>query len=338
MDRTQEDIRSIVSDRALFEPFADSTFMVTGATGLIGSMLIKTLLTADEAYKLNIRTVGQIRDAQKAGKVFGGLKERVVFTATEDVPCDFIVHTVSPTNSRFFIDHPVETIRSSVCSAMSVLETARKHHASMVYLSSMEQYGVPFVSGQVMTEDKTGIIDPLNKRSSYSESKRLCECLCASYAAEYGVRVSIARLAQTFGAGMPLTDTRMPMQFAKAVVDGRDIVLHTEGKSVCNFVYLTDALKAVFLLLVRGTPGQAYNVCCDGESRTVAGIAHLVSETVAGGAVSVRIEKRDGMGYAPDTVMFLNSEKLRTLGWKAEVGMEEAYRRLVEYLKPDYGM
>ena len=338
MDRTRQDIDSIVSSRALFEPFADSTVLITGATGLIGSMLVKTLLAADEKWALNIRTVGQIRDPQKAGGVFGNLAERVVFTETDNVPCDFIVHTVSPTSSRFFVEHPVETIKASVGSAMAVLETARKHRASLVYLSSMEEYGVPFVSGQVMTEDKTGIIDPLNIRSSYSESKRLCECLCVSYAAEYGVRARIARLAQTFGAGMPLTDTRMPMQFAKAVVEGRDIVLHTEGKSVSNFVYLTDALKAIFLLLDKGAPGQAYNVCCDGESRTVYRIAELVAGRVAGGAVSVRVEKKDGMGYAPDTVMYLNSDKLRALGWKAEVGMEEAYRRLVEYLKPFYAM
>ena len=102
---------------------------------------------------------------------------------------------------KFFIEHPVETIRVSVESTMAILEIAKKNNATVVYLSSMEQYGVPYESGQKVTEDIVGIINHLNIRSSYSESKRLCECLCASYADEYSINVMIARLAQTFGAG-----------------------------------------------------------------------------------------------------------------------------------------
>jgi nucleoside-diphosphate-sugar epimerase len=120
---------------------------------------------------------------------------------------------------------------------MSILQVAKKNKASMVYLSSMEQYGVPYESEQHMSEDKVGVIDHLNTRSSYPESKRLCECLCASFAAEYGVDVKIARLAQTVGPGVSVTDNRMPIQFVKTVVAGKDIVLHTEGKSTCNLNY-----------------------------------------------------------------------------------------------------
>lgn len=113
----------------------------------------------------------------------------------------------------------------------------------------MEQYGVPYESGQKVTEDIVGIINHLNIRSSYSESKRLCECLCASYADEYSINVMIARLAQTFGAGCPLDDNRMPMQFARAAVEGHDIILHTDGKGIINFVYLTDAIIGILTLL-----------------------------------------------------------------------------------------
>ena len=86
-----------------------------------------------------------------------------------------------------------------------MLELAKKNSAALVYLSSMEQYGVPYIPGEVMTEDKVGIIDHLNVRSCYPEGKRMCECMCAAYASEYGVDAKIVRLAQTFGAGIPLT-------------------------------------------------------------------------------------------------------------------------------------
>lgn len=330
MNRVEKDIQSVIEDRTLLEGLKDKTVFITGATGLIGSMLIKTLHAANEKYGLAIKLKGQIRNREKAEKLLAGVDAELV--GGYDTICDFIVHTVSPTTSKFFIQHPVETIQSSVLSTMEILETAKKYSASTVYLSSMEEYGVPYTSGEIMTEDKVGVIDHLNVRSSYSESKRLCECLCASYASEYGVDVKIARLAQTVGTGVPATDNRMPIQFAKAVVEGQDIVLHTEGKSVSNFVYLTDALKAILVLLNNGAAGEAYNVCNDGESRSVREIAELVCHEVAGDKINVRVEKKDNMGYAPDVALYLDSGKLRELGWQAEVGIAEAYRRLVEYI------
>ena len=332
MERVWADIQTTVGKRNLFENLSNAKVLVTGATGLIGSMLIRTLLAANDKYDLNIQLTGQVRNIDKAKGIFREQLKRFELSMTDDIEVDFIIHTVSPTTSKYFIEHPVETIKASVESTMSILEVARKNNATVVYLSSMEQYGVPYENGQKMTEEEIGIIDHLNVRSSYSESKRLCECLCASYASEYGVDVKIARLSQTVGAGVPLTDNRMPMQFARAVVEERDIILHTEGKSISNFVYLTDAISGILTILQKGEKGQAYNVCNDDETKSVLEIAELVCHEVAGDRIKVCIEKKENMGYAPDVAMYLDSGKLRALGWNAEVGMTEAYKRLVEYL------
>lgn len=333
MNRLRADIESIIKDSSMFFPLANATVLITGATGLIGSMLMRTIYAANEKYRLNINLIGMIRNSEKAQEVFGDLYRQLRFVKTLDDSYNYIIHTVSPTTSKFFMEYPVETIKSSVKSTMEILEVAKASGASLVYLSSMEQYGVPCEQEQVMTEDKIGVIDHLNIRSSYSESKRLCECLCASYAEEYGVHVKIARLAQTFGAGISSTDNRMPMQFARAAADGKDIVLHTEGKSYSNFVYLTDALTGILTILEKGGKGQAYNICNDTETRTVREIAELVCDQVARGKTKVMLDIKDNMGYAPDVKMYLNSDKLRNLGWKAEVGMVEAYKRLSEYLE-----
>lgn len=333
MNRVNTDILSTIEKKELFELLSGSTVLVTGATGLIGSALIKTLNAANEEYGFDIKIIGQIRNEEKAKAIFGSIIQNILLTNQFDQPCDYIIHTVSPTASKFFIEHPVETIKASVESTFAVLESARKHKANMVYLSSMEQYGVPYNPRENMSEEKIGIIDHLSVRSSYSESKRMCECMCVSYASEYGVNVKIARLAQTFGAGMSLSDNRMPMQFARAAAERKDIILHTEGKSISNFVYLTDALSGILTIMAHGLPGQAYNVCNDRETRSVKEIAKLVAQEIAEGEIAVRtIIPAQNMGYAADVEMYLDSNKLRKLGWEPEVSMAEAYKRLVETL------
>lgn len=337
MDRVKADIQIIIEKKELFSPLANSSVLITGATGLIGSMLAKTLMAANETYGLKIKVIGQIRDPQKAKNIFGDQADKIEFVFTEEIPCDFIIHTVSPTTSQYFVKHPVEVIQVSVGRTMSILETARKNRAVMVYLSSMEQYGIPYKASEHMTEDKIGVINHLSIRSCYSESKRICECLCAAYASEYDVDVKIARLAQTFGAGVSLGDNRMPMQFARAAAEGNNIILHTEGKSIANFVYLTDAITGILTILEKGEVGQAYNVCNDKETRSVKEIAELVASEVAGGKIRVLIEEKKNMGYAPDVKMYLNSDKLCGLGWESKVSMLEAYERLVEYVMETEG-
>lgn len=252
------------------------------------------------------------------------------------VVCDYIMHGAAPTKSKYFVEHPVDTIRTSIHGTERMLELGKEQRIlGMVYLSSMEQYGIPYESGQVMTEDRIGYLDHLNVRSSYSESKRMCECYCKSYAVEFGVPVKIARLAQTFGAGVPVSDNRVFMQFTQHALDGRDIILHTKGDSMSNFCYITDAVRAIIILMTQGDMGEAYNVCHDEETRSIASIANLVACHVGGDKVSVIFdipENVSSFGYAPTVHMFLNSRKMRNLSWEPKVTMKDAYIRLAEYI------
>ena len=240
--------------------------LVTGATGLVGSALVRQC-AAD-----GLAVFAAVRNVEKAQAMFRGCSHVSVIEWDVLRPLDvdrlktfpggrldWLVHAAAETSTRKFVEKPVETIASILDGTRNVLELARTARVmSMVYLSSMEVYGAPAVES--VTEADIGYLDPVRLRSNYPEAKRMAENLCVSYAKEYGVPVKIARLAQTFGEGVRAEDVRVYAQFARAILEGRDLVLKTDGSAARCYCYLGDAVDAVRLLLERGADATPYTV------------------------------------------------------------------------------
>ncbi len=334
-----EDIKCITSDSVInWDKLRDSSVLVTGATGFIGSMCIRTMLELD----IPITIYAIVRDKQKAGKLFGDKVHYLTGDVRDvtgfEVTPDYVIHGASVTQSRTMVDSPADTLDISINGTLQMLSLAQKSGiSSMVYISSMETYGITDESMNPVTEDKLGYVDLYAARSSYSEGKRAAECLCAAFYHQYDLPVKVARLALTMGAGIPLSDNRVSMQFARSVIEGNDIVLHTPGRSLSNFCYVSDSIRGIFTVLLNGDDGQAYNVCNDNETRSISEIAGLVADDISNGAIKVNIDISEGnsFGYAPDVLLRLSSEKLRKLGWSADVGLADAYRRLIQYIREE---
>ncbi|HPZ00989.1 MAG TPA: NAD-dependent epimerase/dehydratase family protein, partial [Clostridiales bacterium] len=183
-----------------------------------------------------------------------------------------------------------------------------------------------------------GYIDPLSVRSSYSEGKRMVENLCASYASQYRVPVCMARLSQTFGAGVEYTDGRVFAEFARCAIEGKDIVLHTDGSTIRTYCYTSDAVSAILTLLESGTPGEAYNVTNMQTACSIREMAELVAGLYPEQNISVKIEiPKDlaAFGYNPQMVIRLNAEKLLALGWNPSVDLPTMFRRTIESMRKD---
>lgn len=342
-----EDIKGISEYKGIHN-LAGKTIMITGATGLIGSIFIKSLLYYNETHEQKINIIGLIRNTKKAEDIFKDFTKNNFFKLIKcdilneieiDDGIDFIVHTASVTTSKIFVTNPVETLDVLYKGTKNVLELAKKKTCkSVVYLSSMEMYGAPDQTLERVTESELGYIDILSVRSSYSEGKRIAECMCAAYADEYQVPVKIARLAQTFGAGVLSEDNRVYAQFARCAIKKENIVLHTEGKSNGNYCYTSDVIKALLLLLEKGKNGEAYNVCNDNTVTTIADMAHMVVDEFGNNEINVVYdipEDSKTYGYAPTVKMHLSSKKLQELGWQPEFSLVAMYKRLIEYMKSE---
>lgn len=337
-----QDLDAIISDGCIdWKALEGSTVLVTGATGLVGSMAVKALLHFGKA-----RVIALVRSPEKAKRVFADEAENKNLrfhlgdvTQPLDIQekVDYILHGASVTASKTMVEHPVQTLMTALKGTENVLELAKAQSVrSMVYISSMEVYGRTDPAREVIGEEDLGYIDVLNPRSSYSEGKRACECLCASYSSEFGVPVKIARLAQTFGAGVGLQEGRVFAQFAKSGLHGSDIVLHTQGRSVGNYCYTADVIRGLLCILTRGQDRQAYTVVNEETAMPIRDMARLVAERLFEGRVRVVFdipENLAAMGYAPDSTMRLSAGKLRALGWAPQYNLEEMYRRMMAYWK-----
>ncbi|MEE6653780.1 NAD(P)-dependent oxidoreductase [Limosilactobacillus fermentum] len=337
------DFEELLSSELNISEFKDKSFLITGATGLVGSILIKFLLYANEKLNLNASVYALVRNIEKADKIYQGYDtanlQYVVANLGQnnlklDAELDFIIHLASVTASKQMVSKPVETIKTAVNGTEEILNLAvEKKVKSAVYVSSMEVYGQPEGSRKTSEAD-LGYVDLTSSRSSYPESKRMCELLCTAYSDEYGLNVKNARLAQTFGAGVLPSENRVFAQFARSVINGEDIVLKTEGKSEGNYIYTADAIKALLFLLLNGEAKQAYNVSNENNHMTIREMAEMVSANFGdnGQKVVIDIPKED-MGYAPEVHMWLDNSKLKSLGWQPTIDMKEAYARLIDWLE-----
>lgn len=306
--------------------------LITGATGLIGQALVR------KAVKLGMNVLALVRNMNKAYQLFNDYETVTLLQADmthlplEDMNVSYIIHAAAETSSRAFGQEPVRILIDSLHGMERVLEYGRLNRIkSLVFLSSMEVYGLQ------QTDEKIGelhntILDTMNPRSSYPESKRACEALCTAYWEQFGVPAKVVRLTQTFGTGVQYDDGRVFAEFARCAIEKRDIILHTKGETCRCYLELNDAVEAIFTVLTQGQSGEAYNAANEDTYCSIYDMACFVADVFTHGHINVLVQEEDisKFGYAPRLHMNLDTRKLQSLGWQPQKGLKEMFSSMIE--------
>lgn len=341
----EADFQYITEALVPWEKLNEKTVLITGGTGFLGSLLVRFFHYLNVKQNRGIKVIALVRNEEKAKRVIDDCGALFVKGDICDIPVistdvNYIFHCAATTESKLMIEKPVEVLEGIVLGTNNIMKLAReKKPEGVLCLSSMEVYGSISPTTEKTCESDLGSIDILNARSCYPLGKRTAENICFSYFHEYGVPVKIARLAQTFGAGVPESDNRVFAQFARSVLNGEDIVLHTDGLSMGNYCYTADAILGLLFILFRGENGQAYNVVNEEASMTIKEMAEIVAEKVACGSISIKydIPKENIYGYAAASKMKLSASKIKKLGWKPRYGMEDMYERMIRSMRLNHG-
>lgn len=336
----EADIANIISaDFIDFEKLRNKTVFITGATGLIGTSIINTLVAANKQLNLNCRIIAFVRSIEKAQSIFGNAEIEYLigditkpFQLSHDV--DFIIHAASDTSSKHFVDQPLQIVNTTIDGTKNILSFAAEKHASKaIFLSTMEVYGRP-ENDEKISETHSTNLQTTEVRNCYPISKRMAEYICFCYAQTENININILRLTQTFGPGVRYDDGRVFADFSRCAIENRDIILHTTGDTKRQYLYVLDAVSAILAVLTSDSENQIYNVANESTYCSILEMANLVAGLGKHSKVKVELENDlQKYGYAPTLCMNLDTAKIQKLGWKPSKDLKQMFVSLINYYK-----
>lgn len=334
----QRDLDIVLNNPADWTKLKDATVLVTGATGRLGIYIVGALLEASKRWNLNVEVLALARNKDKIQAAYGDgaenlkiLQQDITEKITYEGKVDYIFHTAGLASPDDFTHRPTNTLWGHVQGTKNVLDLAKeKHTKKVLYVSTVEVYGT-WKSENGIRETDMGPLVHTNSRACYPEAKRLCETMLACYKDEFQVDYAAVRMSHTFGPGISLYDGRAFAEFIRDVVEGKDIVLHTDGSAVRTYTYVADAVGAMFLALLNGTQ-EYYNVAAEENQISIRDLAKLIASMSPRQDTTVKFEVPEGEGlrYLPFKLGILDSSRIRTLGWRAQVDLEHAFRWTLE--------
>lgn len=331
----QEDIKHILSTEGI-ELLHGKSFLITGATGMVGVMLIDALMQLGD---VSIYAVG--RSQEKASQRLGEYFDNPYFHFMEHDVCkpfdsqlkvDYIIPAASNTHPLAYSQYPIETILINIKGAEYALELASHCGGMVVYTSTNEVYGNA-IDDEVFTEDYNGKLNLTNARSCYNESKRTAESLCQSYIAEKGVNVKVARLCRIFGPTMLESDSKASSQFIKKAIAGDDIVLKSKGDQYYSYTYVADAVIGLLVVLLNGEIGVPYNVSSEKTNVHLKDFARICAEACGKSVVFELPSDTEQKGFSIAMRAILSNDRIKGIGFKPHYEMDDAINRTIQILR-----
>lgn len=321
-----EDIKRTINLPLPWDKLKNKSILLTGASGLIGTVLVDALMEKNVADDLNIKIIAVGRSEEKAKERFVDYWDNDNFSFIRadintplsiDTRTDYVIHAASNTHPRLYADDPVGSLMTNILGTYNLLEFARRTKAErFVFVSSVEIYGEALKSSDVFDEKYCGYIDCNQFRAAYPEGKRAGEALSNAYIKKYDMDIVIPRLSRVYGPTIKKDDSKAMSQFIMNGVRGEDIILKSKGEQRYSYCYVADAVSGILYAMLLGACGEAYNIANMDDCATLREITEHIASSVGKKVVFDLPDEQEKAGFSKVTVGLMNTKKLQSLGWK----------------------
>jgi dTDP-glucose 4,6-dehydratase len=299
--------------------------LVCGGAGFIGSNFVRIRVRdhGDEVVVLDKLTYAgrreNLQDLDEVKLVVGGIEDPdAVAEAAEGA--EAIVNFAAETHVDRSISEPEAFINTHALGTYVLLEAARERGLRYVQVSTDEVYGS--IEEGSFTESS-----PLNPSSPYSATKAGADLLVASYRHTFGLEALICRGSNNYGP-YQYPEKLIPLMVLNAL-HGDKLPVYGDGRQIRNWIFVEDFARGIGTVLERGEPGEVYNVGGPDEAANLDVVHKIIEYTGRDASLIEYVTDRPGH----DRRYSLASEKVRALGWEAQVRFAEGLERTVDWYR-----
>lgn len=325
-----------------------STVLISGGAGFLGAAM------ADVLLHLNRTRFARPARAVIVDNFVTGVPARVQRMAEDPhvtvihadisrdveitVPFQYAIHAAGIASPIIYRAKPLQTADVNVWGLRRMLELARAQDdlKGFLFFSTSEIYGDPDPDHIPTREDYRGYVSCTGPRACYDESKRFGETLAVVYHQEFGFPIRSVRPFNVYGAGQRIDDGRIIPDLMRAATARQELVLHSDGRATRSFCYISDATAGFYLAMLKGRPGEAYNIGNPHEV-SIRQVADLVSG-LSGTPVTFQVSSDphyltdNPQRRCPDL-----SKSGQDLGYAPQMSLEDGLRRTLRWARETVG-
>ena len=310
--------------------------LVTGGLGFIGSNFYNYFSKKYPNYNvviLDLNTyaadINNIDDQKNARIIKFSITDRErIFTLFNSYKFDIVVHFAAESHVDNSIENPMEFINTNVIGTANVLDASVKHEVKLFYHISTDE-----VFGQLGETGSFNEDTPYDPRSPYSASKAASDHLVRAYYHTYKLPVVISNCSNNYGQNQHIE--KLIPKVIKNILDGKQIPIYGDGSNVRDWLYVTDHVEAIDLIIHNGKIGETYCIGGDNETTNLEItklICNKIDEVMMWDKKSedliTFVEDRKGHDFRYS----IDYSKInRELGWKPKVGITEGIEKTINY-------
>lgn len=307
-------------------------YFITGGAGFIGSNMTDRLLSEpeNEVVVYDNLVTGRMEFLEEA---LENSRFTLIEGDTQDLSaltnamkgCDFVFHFAANADVRMGCEHPRKDLEQNTIATYNVLEAMRANGIKRIGFSST---GSVYGEAEVIPTPENAPF-PI-QTSLYGASKLACEGLLAAYAEGFGFTAYIFRFVSILGERY--THGHVFDFIKKLNNDPTKLHVLGNGKQRKSYLYVKDCMEAI-LTVVRNTNEKVniYNLGTDEYCEVNDSIGWITGKL--GLTPTMEYEGGDRGWIGDNPFIYLDTKKVRSLGWEPKYSISEGVEKTVEYLQ-----